>query len=315
MFTSTIGLEKEMPSTPVIQTKALTKSYGAKLALNAVDLDIEAGGIIAILGRNGAGKTTLIHSLLGLVRAKSGSARVFSRRPGHALNRQATGVMLQDADLPESLTTREHAALYAEYYDRALDFETLSHLCELGEFEDRLYRKLSGGQKRRAQFAMAVIGQPELLFLDEPTTGLDPEARRAIWRVVRALAERGTTIILTTHYLEEADRLADRIIVMDGGQIKADAAADDIRSTVGGAVIRCVTTLDEAQRNALPGVEWSRQSGRLMEMLTRQTTDTLRALLDADPALEDLTVSRPSLEDIFLDLTERPELAAQGDAL
>lgn len=303
-----------MPNTSVIETRALTKTYGAKTALDGIDLSIAPGGVIAVLGRNGAGKTTLIHTLLGLVRPKSGQARVFARRPGNSLNRQRTGVMLQDADLPDGLTVREHAALYAEYFDDALDFKTLAGLCELEGFQDRLYRVLSGGQKRRTQFAMAVIGQPGLLFLDEPTTGLDPEARRALWRVIRTLSERGTTIVLTTHYLEEADRLADRIIVLDDGRIAADAPAEEIRDTVGGAVIRCATALDEGSLSALPDVEWARLSGRVAELLTRNTTATLRALLEQDPALSDLTVSRPSLEDIFLGLTERAEPVENGDA-
>ncbi|MFK8013854.1 MAG: ABC transporter ATP-binding protein [Gammaproteobacteria bacterium] len=282
----------------------LRKQYGAKLALHDLSLTLPRRGVTAILGANGAGKTTFIRCVLGLTPATSGTLRVFGERPGSDASRQRTGVMLQDADLPDLLTAREHLTLFASYYDNAMSVEDALQLCELEAFADKRYKTLSGGQKRRVQFALAVVGQPDLLFLDEPTTGLDSDARRTLWRTVRSLAARGASIVLTTHYLEEADALADAIIILKDGQVLAHAPTPQIRMAVGGAMIRCVTTLDPDACAALDGARTARRSGRFMEILCADPAPTLQALFAADPAPTELTVAKPGLEDAVADFSE-----------
>lgn len=285
----------------VVVATDLSKRFGNKTALDRLSLTINPSGITAILGANGAGKTTLIRCVLGLTRPTSGSLSVFGGTPGSAACRVRTGAMLQDADLPDLLTPREHMLLFASYYANPLDLEEAMTACGVAEFADKRYKSLSGGQKRRVQFALAIIGQPDLLFLDEPTTGLDGDARRALWTTVRNLAERGTAIVLTTHYLEEADALADRIVIMKDGSVVTQAPTAQIREAVGGALIRCVTTVATDRAEAFEGVRSVRSSGRFVELLTRDAPATLRDLLAADPAPTDLTVSKPSLEDAVAD--------------
>ncbi|MEM9234096.1 MAG: ABC transporter ATP-binding protein, partial [Pseudomonadota bacterium] len=193
----------------VISAEGVVRSYGTKRALDGVDLSFAAGGgITAILGPNGAGKTTFVHCALGLVKPSRGRLSILGGRPGSLANRRRIGAMLQDANLPDLLTPREHITLFASYYENPIDREELIALCDLGGFADKLYKKLSGGQKRRVQFALSLVGQPDLIFLDEPTTGLDIDARRILWSTIRQLTDTGTSVILTTHYLEEADALA-----------------------------------------------------------------------------------------------------------
>ena len=198
-------------------------------ALRGVDLDVPRGEICAVLGRNGAGKTTLINTALGLVEPGAGSIAVLGRAAGSLAARRRTGAMLQDADLPDLLSAREHLTFFASCFASPADLDKLIHRTHLEDFADKRYKALSGGQKRRVQFAVALVGKPDLLFLDEPTTGLDQDARRAVWDQVRELADAGKTIVLTTHYLEEADALADRIVVLAGGSIIADGTAGAIR--------------------------------------------------------------------------------------
>ena len=288
---------------PVVRAKNLSKHYAGKPALDGLDLTLRATGVTAILGANGAGKTTFIRCALGLTASSSGELSVFGQRPGCDTSRRRTGVMLQEADLPDLLTAREHLTLFASYYPNAMSVDDAIATCELGAFADKRYKALSGGQKRRVQFALAVIGRPDLLFLDEPTTGLDGEARRALWDTVRKLAGSGTSIVLTTHYLEEADALADRIVILKDGRVLADAPTADIRRAVGGALVRCVTTLDASAASKLAGARSAQRSGRFTEILTADTAATLRALLDVDPAPQDLTVTKPSLEDAVSDLS------------
>ncbi len=297
------------PPPPFIEAHGLTKSYGAKRALNGVDLAFQTGGVVALLGPNGAGKTTFIDCALGLAQPSSGRLRLFGMKPGELATRRRIGAMLQDADLPDTLTPREHLSLFASYYPDPSPVDDVIALCELGDFATKRYGKLSGGQKRRVQFALAVVGRPDIVFLDEPTTGLDAQARQGVWRTVRSFSEAGTLVILTTHYLEEADALADRIVLLDQGHVIADASAADIRNRIGGALIRCETKLDDGALRDMPAVISVARSGRFADILTEDAPYTLRALLVSDETLSDLTVAKPSLEDAFAALTG----AAQPD--
>jgi len=275
------------------------KSFGLTRALDDVSLNLDSGTVVAVLGQNGAGKTTLIRAALGLLSLDEGSATLFGVLSTKRAARERIGVMLQNSDLPDLLTGRELVELFASYYPRPMSVATTLELADIGAFANKRYKKLSGGQKRRVQFALAIVGDPDLVFLDEPTTGLDPEARKALWAVVRTFASEGKTIVLTTHYLEEADTLADHIVIMKEGRIVANAAADEIRSLLGGSVIRCNTSLDEKSLQQLSCVTRVTAVGRISEIHSSDVVNTLRELLGSDNEVIDLSVSRPSLEDVF----------------
>ena len=298
-------------NTSIILAENLSKKYGNDHALQDITLNIRAGHITAILGTNGAGKTTFIRCCLGLTKQSDGGLIVFGGMPGKIAARRRIGVMLQDADLPDLLTPREHITLFASYYPSPSNIDEILNICQLTEFADKKYKKLSGGQKRRVQFALAVIGNPDLVFLDEPTTGLDTDTRRMLWDVVRALAQKGRTIILTTHYLEEADALADRIVVMNAGKIIADAPTSEIRQLAGGALIKCVSGLSAEKISAYPGAISVRRNGRFTEINTRNSASTLRLLLGDDPNVSELIVKKPSLEEAFDQLNHDEEESAQ----
>lgn len=291
---------------PAVRASKLARTYGDKDALAGIDLELSRPGVTAILGPNGAGKTTFVHCALGLTNASSGDIQVFGKAPGSMENRRRTGVMLQDADLPDLLTAREHVTLFASYYPAPLPTDEILALCDITGFADKRYKKLSGGQKRRVQFALSIVGQPDLIFLDEPTTGLDIDARRILWDIVRSLADSGKVIVLTTHYLDEADALADRIIVLNAGNVIADGPTSTIREAVGGALIRCATSVPDSQLQQLPGVTQVRRAGRFADLLSQDATRTLKALLDIDTNVSELTVRKPNLEEAFLELTATP---------
>ena len=295
-----------------ISARGLRKSYGAVEALRGVDLDVPRGEICAVLGRNGADKTTLISTALGLAEPSAGSVTVLGHTAGSLAARRSTGAMLQDADLPDLLTAREHLTFFASCFASPADVDTLIHRTHIGDFADKRYKALSGGQKRRVQFAVALVGRPDLLFLDEPTTGLDQDARRAVWGRVRELADAGKTIVLTTHYLEEADALADRIVVLADGCVIADGSASAIRQHIGGALITCETPVNEATARALPAVRSAQARGRLLTLLSDDAASTLAALLREDPVLKELSVSKPSLEEAVLALTTKDAGGSAG---
>lgn len=304
-------MRNDNTNTSVILAENLSKKYSNDYALQDIALNIGTGHITAILGANGAGKTTFIRCCLGLTKQSGGNLTVFGGAPGSIKARRRIGAMLQDADLPDLLTPREHITLFASYYPNPANIGEILSICNLTEFADKKYKKLSGGQKRRVQFALSIIGNPDLVFLDEPTTGLDTDTRRMLWDVVRALAQKGRTIILTTHYLEEADALADRIVVMNAGKIIADAPTSEIRQLAGGALIKCVSGLSVEKISAYPGVLSVRKNGRFTEINTPNSASTLRRLLGDDPNVSELIVKKPSLEEAFDQLNHKAEENAQ----
>lgn len=290
-------------ASPILQATALTRRYGRKSALDGLDLTLAEPGVVALLGPNGAGKTTFVQSALGLVRPSSGRLSVFGAQPGDKRIKTRIGVMMQDTDLAHMLTGQELLELFASYYPDPANLDALIERCALGPFITRRYGQLSGGQKRRIQFALALVGQPDLLFLDEPTTGLDTEARRALWAVVRDVAANGALVVLTTHYLEEADALADRVLVLKDGRIIADDTADRLRARLGGAIIDCVSALSDDALSALPGLITISRSGRKLRLQVSDAVPALKALFRLDPDLSDLGVAQPTLEDAFDALT------------
>lgn len=286
-----------------LEAHALTRRFGDKTALNNVELSVSASGITALLGSNGAGKTTLINCALGLCKPSSGRVSVFGKKPGLLETKRLIGVMLQDADLPDLLTAREHINLFSAYYANPLSLDEIAQRCELTGFLNTRYKHLSGGQKRRVQFALAILGRPKMVFLDEPTTGLDIDARKVVWNTIKELADTGTAVLLTTHYLEEADTLADRTVVMSNGSIIANDTTDNIRASASGSIIRYETTLSVPTLKCLPHVRSLETVGRFIEILSSDPSGTLAGLLKIDPELKNLTISKASLEDAFVQLT------------
>ena len=281
---------------------AVTHRYGEVVALDGLDLQIRPGEVLAVLGPNGAGKTTAIGLLLGSLQVQQGVVRVFGRDPGARPVRMRRGAMLQVSGLPDMLTVAENLELFSSYYPSPLPVSRLLAMAGLEELAARGYGRLSGGQKQRVMFALALAGDPELVFLDEPTTGLDVEARRSLWNEIQGLKKAGRTAVLTTHYLEEADALADRIAVIHQGRVVAEGTPSEIKSRTADRRIRCITGVGRDDVAALPGVVRVEDSGQHLEILTARPEDVLRTLLALDPDLRDLHVTGAGLEDAFLTL-------------
>ena len=298
------------PSPIVARLTAVSKRYGAVQALDGLDLEVRRGEVLALLGPNGAGKTTSVALLLGLLRPDTGEASLFGMDPVSRAPRERSGVMLQVSRLPEVISVREHVELFASYYPNPLPVEETLAIAGLDALADRHYGKLSGGQQQRLKFALAVAGNPEILFLDEPTVGLDVEARRDFWNAIRARVARGTTVLLTTHYLEEADALADRIVVIDRGTVIAAGSPAEIKARTAGWHIRCVTALTPERIAQLPGVTSVTRHGAALEILTSRAEAVVFELLKQDPALTDLEVGGVGLEQAFLNLTRETQKEA-----
>ena len=296
---------------PVIaRLEAVSKRYGTVQGLDGMDLTVHRGEVLALLGPNGAGKTTSVALLLGLVHPDAGEVRLFGLDPTSRAARERCGAMLQVSRLPEPISVREHVELFSSYYPRPLPVDETLALSGLTDLAGRHYGRLSSGQQQRLKFALALCGNPEVLFLDEPTVALDVEARREFWNAIRARSARGTTVLLTTHYLEEADALADRIVVIDHGKVIAEGSPAEIKSRSAGRRIRCVTNLAPETVAGMPGVKDVVRHGAALEILAVHAEPVVRALLAQDPGLSDLEVSGAGLEQAFLALTRQPQKEA-----
>jgi ABC-2 type transport system ATP-binding protein len=290
--------------TVVASLEGVSKNYGEVRALRNVNFTVHAGQVVALLGPNGAGKTTAVKLLLGLLQPNSGKARVFGGDPTNPQNRMRAGAMLQVGKVPETLRVREHIDLFSSYYPSPMRLEEVLAATGLEKLRDRKFGDLSGGQRQRTLFALAICGNPDLLFLDEPTVGLDVEARRALWEEIRRLVDRGKTVLLTTHYLEEADALADRIAVINQGEIIAEGTPSEIKSQTSGKRIRCITALSLASLLQIPGVTDAKQDREAVEIHAREAEPVVRALLARDSSLSGLEVTSAGLEEAFLALTQ-----------
>ncbi|HKT87649.1 MAG TPA: ABC transporter ATP-binding protein [Candidatus Sulfotelmatobacter sp.] len=288
----------------VASLDGVNKNYENIRALSHVDFRVHAGEVVALLGPNGAGKTTAVKLLLGLLQPNAGKVRVFGGDPVNPENRMRTGAMLQVGRVPETLRVREHIDLFSSYYMKPMPVAEVLAAAGLEKIEDRKFGDLSGGQKQRVLFALAICGDPDLLFLDEPTVGLDVEARRMLWDEIRALVRRGKTVLLTTHYLQEADALADRIAVINKGEIIAEGTPATIKAQTAGKKIRCITNLSLGVLRQIRGVTEVKEDREAVEIQTSIVEPLVRELLARDAALSGLEVTSAGLEEAFLALTQ-----------
>lgn len=279
------------------------KQYGPLVALENLDLSLRAGELTALLGPNGAGKSTAIGMLLGLLKPTSGEVCLLGRSPQDLAARRQIGVMLQSAELPDSNTVGELLELTRSYYAAPLSTRECVDLAGLDGLLGRRYAKLSGGQQRRVQFALAVCGRPRLLFLDEPTTGLDVEARQGLWRAIRELVASGCSILLTTHYLEEAEALADRVVVINHGHCVADGTVAQVRARVAQRRIRCRSSISAEAVALWPEVRQATFEGGNLVIIADSAEPVVRRLLAEDARLHDLEVQRAGLTEAFIELT------------
>jgi ABC-2 type transport system ATP-binding protein len=296
---------------PVASLTHITKRYANGVtALDDLSLTLRSGEIVALLGPNGAGKSTAVKLMMGLSSPTGGNVAIFGADPRNSQARLRTGVMLQVGRAPEMLRVREQVELFRGYYVTPMPYAELVKAAGLEGIEDRFFSQLSGGQKQRMLFALALAGDPDLIFLDEPTVGLDIEARRSMWATIRSLAARGKTVLLTTHYLEEADALADRIVVINKGKVVCEGTPAEVKSLGAGnagaaaiKIIRCVTSLPAETLLISPGVVSATALDSITTVTTSQPETTLREMLALDQSLHSLEVTSPALEDAFLALT------------
>ncbi len=287
-----------------IELAGLTKSFGPVQAVRGVDLTIPRGQTLALLGPNGAGKSTTLDMVLGLLRPDDGTVSVFGRPPGRAVAEGAIGGMLQVGSLIRDLSVRELVTLVASLYPDPLPVEEALGLAGVVDVADRRTNKLSGGQAQRARFAVSIVSNPELLVLDEPTVAMDVESRHEFWVAMRNFAARGTTVVFATHYLEEADASADRVVLMAGGRVVADGSSTEIKARVGIRSIRAVLPgVPVEQLSALPAVATADRKGDAVTLTSTDSDTALRAFLRSFPEARDIEVTGAGLEEAFLELT------------
>jgi len=292
-----------MNTTPAVALTGLSKRFGSVTAVDSLDLTIAPGEVVALLGPNGAGKSTTIEMLLGLTRPDAGSVQLHGLAPADAIRAGSVGAMLQSGGLLPDLTVSEIVGLAASLHRRHRPVRDVLARAGVADLARRRVGQLSGGQQQRVRFAMALVADPDLIVLDEPTTGLDVEARRAFWASMHEETARGRTVLFATHYLDEADAYADRIVLLRAGRVVADGTAAQIKAVVTGRHIR--VTLDDpdpAVLATLPGVDSVEVRGETVRLVCHDSDTTLRALLSI-PDARDIEVTAQNLEDAFLALT------------
>jgi ABC-2 type transport system ATP-binding protein len=294
------GIVIGMTNTNAVRLTGVTKRYGEVQAVAGVDLTIRSGEVVAILGPNGAGKSTTIEILLGLVRPDGGTVEVYGNAPTEAIAAGKVGAMLQSGGIIEDAKVGELVSLVAALHTHPLPIDEALERAGITDLSDRVFKGLSGGQKQRVRFAMAIVAQPDLIVLDEPTTGMDVESRRAFWQSMHAETARGRTVLFATHYLDEADAYADRVVLMRHGRIVADGTAAQIKATVSGRTVRAtVPDADLAALAALDSVRNVETRGDVVVLQCADSDAVLRHLLNRTSA-HDIEVRSPDLEDAVL---------------
>ncbi|REC98043.1 ABC-2 type transport system ATP-binding protein [Microbacterium sp. AG157] len=294
------------PLPAAIDARGVVKSFGSVHAVRGVDLTVRPGEIVAFLGPNGAGKTTTIDMILGLTNPDAGSIEVFGHTARGAVARGLVSAVLQSGGLLKDLTVRETVELTASLFAEKRPVDEALERAGIRNLARRKVGLCSGGEQQRLRFAMALVSDPALLILDEPTTGMDVEARRSFWSAIRADAARGRTVMFATHYLDEADEYADRIVLMRGGQIVADGSTTEIKNLVSGRVVQAtLADADLTALAALPGVDSVEANGERVSVHTRDSDALARHLLTTTAA-RDLEITAQNLESVFLTLTAEP---------
>jgi ABC-2 type transport system ATP-binding protein len=290
----------------------VAKSYrgprGPIRAVRGIDVSIAAGETVALLGPNGAGKSTTIDILLGLSTPDAGTVSVFGRSPRQSVDAGLVGAMLQTGGLIRDLSVRELVAMMASLYPDPMGVQEALAVTGLEPIAEQRTHKLSGGQTQRVRFALAIVSNPQLLVLDEPTVALDVEGRREFWSIMREFAARGKTVLFATHYLEEADANADRAILMAHGRVVADGPTTEIKARVGRRTLRAtLADVGPSTLGGLPGVVSAERHGDMVILICADSDQSIRALLDRYPAARDIEIAGGSLEDAFLELTGEPD--------
>jgi ABC-2 type transport system ATP-binding protein len=290
-----------------IRINEVSKTYGDFVALNKVSMSIASGSATALLGPNGAGKTTLLQMIMGVLSIDSGHISVLDQSPGSIGVRLRSGAMLQVTGVPATLTVREHIELFRCYYLNPLEYRDVVQLANLDRLELRKYGTLSGGEKQRLHFALAIAGDPDLLFLDEPTSAMDLETRLSFWNQVSEFVSKDCTVVLNTHNLEEAEHLADRIVLIDRGEIVIDATPKNIRSMVGSSVVSASTSTSADELRQLPGVLDVEISANRAKLIVTSPEEAVREWLSLDSSLSGLEVKPAQLQDAYLHLLKHEE--------
>jgi ABC-2 type transport system ATP-binding protein len=289
-----------------IQLTGVSKVFKGKPAVDNLTLSIQEGTVVALLGPNGAGKTTTVSMILGLQQPTKGTVKLLGADPREQKVRNRIGAMLQDVSVIDGLKVSESINLFRSYYEKPLALQYLLQVSNLESEKDKIASSLSGGQQRRLGFALALAGDPEVIFLDEPTVGMDVTSRQLFWDTVRAMAGRGRTIVLTTHYLDEADSVADRIVVINNGKLIADGTPSEIKAETTGRVISFVAgdSVTTERLLALPGVTDIEWSGRKVKLSSSNTDQLIAALIEKRFEMRDIEIQSGGLEDAFQALVQ-----------
>jgi ABC-2 type transport system ATP-binding protein len=298
-----------MTTKSAVTLKNVTRRFARITAVDQVSLEIEPGQAVALLGPNGAGKTTTVEMVLALIKPDDGVVNVFGASPADAITEGRVGAMLQDSGLPEGARVAELIALIRSLYPNPLTIEETLRLSDLSDVAGRQVQRLSGGQRQRVRLAMALAGNPELLILDEPTAALDVEGRRAFWRRARSFVSQGRTLLFATHRLEEADSVADRVVVIAAGRVVAEGTPNDVKArAIGRSEVRfSADGVDGQLLDRLPSVESVKHEGQRITLYTTDPDVTVRALLQLVSHIEGLEIERAGMEEAFLSLTRREE--------
>jgi ABC-2 type transport system ATP-binding protein len=304
-----VALQAEGMTTHAIELTGISKKFGDLMAVDHIDLTIGRGEVLALLGPNGAGKSTTIDIALGLSRPTAGTAKLFGNDPREAVVAGRVGAMLQGGALLPELTVAQSIALIASAHKHPLPVEEAMARAGVADIARQKVSKLSGGQLQRARFAVAVVSNPELLILDEPTAAMDVESRREFWRSMREFTDQGRTVVFATHYLDEADDFADRIVILNSGSIVADGTPAEVKAVVSGRVIRFRTAADAGALGTLHGVHSLERRDDRYTLVCDDSDAVLRELLHAFPTAHDIEVVSHTMDDAFLALTSASTLA------
>jgi ABC-2 type transport system ATP-binding protein len=304
---------------PAIQLRGLRKTFGSIAAVAGIDLTIQQGEVVALLGPNGAGKSTTIDLALGLASPTEGTATLFGETPRTAISAGRVGAMLQGGALLPDLTVAQAVALIAAAHKHPLSVAEALERAKCTEIAKQRVSKLSGGQAQRARFAVAIVSNPDLMFLDEPTAAMDVEARRTFWQSMREFTDAGRTVVFATHYLDEADAYADRIVMMAAGRVVADGTPGEVKAVVSGRRIRASFDFDwtpdiEAELAELPGVRSVEHRGDVLSLVSDDSDAALRTLLSLHQDVHDIEVTAHSMDDAFLALTAAADAAPSARA-